>query len=376
MSAQMIRMLIFVGILLGIIFGIKGCGIYMGHKYMSANSIPPMAVSTMIAKAETWQAKISATASINAINGVDVTTEVPGIVQDIKFEPGSSVKMGAVLVQLNADTDIAQLHSLQALANLSQITYNRDKAQYAIKAVSKQSLDTDQADFQSKTAQVVQQADFVAKKTIRAPFSGRLGIRAINLGQYLNPGNKIVTLQSLDPIYADFYIPQQQLVLLKINEPITLTSDSFPGIVFTGKITTIEPKIDPTTRNVAVEATIANPEQQLLPGMFGMMTINVGNPQKYITVPQSAVSYNPYGDIIFIVKQTGTDKTGKPLLIAQQSFVTLGDTRGDQIAVLTGIKDGDQIITSGQLKLNNGSPIFINNSVMPSNNSNPTVVED
>lgn len=376
MSKQMIRMLIFVAILLGSIFAIKGCSIYRAEKQMSANFSPAMTVSTLVAKTDNWQPKISATASINAINGVDVTTEVAGIVQDIKFKPGSSVKTGDVLVQLNADTDIAQLHSLQAIANLSHITYNRDKAQFEIKAISKQTLDVDQADFQSKTAQVVQQTDFVAKKTIRAPFTGRLGISAINLGQYLNPGNKIVTLQSLDPIYADFYIPQQQLIMLKMNEPVTLTSDSFPGKIFTGKITTIEPKIDVATRNVKVEATIMNPEQQLLPGMFAMMSINIGTPQKYITVPQSAVSYNSYGDIIFIVKQNGTDKSGNPILIAEQKFVTLGDTRGDQVAVLSGLKNGDQIVTSGQMKLNNGTPVIINNNVTPSNNPNPSVVED
>lgn len=376
MAKQMIRMLIIVGILLGLIFGYKAFGNYMMKQGMAKNKMPPMAVSAMTINYAQWQPNINATATINAINGVDVTTEVAGIVQSIKFIPGSAVKMGDVLVQLNADTDLAQLKSLQATANLSQITYTRDKAQYAAQAISKQIVDTDAADFKSKTAQVAQQAAFVDKKTIRAPFTGRLGISAINLGQYLNPGNKIVTLQSLDPIYADFYIPQQQLVLLKMNEPVILISDSFPGTQFSGKITTIEPKIDPATRNVEVEATISNPQQQLLPGMFATLKINTGSPQRYLTLPQSAISFNPYGDIVYIVKQTGTDPSGKPLLVAEQTFVTLGETRGDQVAILTGLKEGDEVITSGQLKLNNDSPIILNNSVVPGNNPNPEAVDE
>ncbi len=376
MKKQMARMLIIVGILLGLIFGYKAFGNYMMHKYMSANSMPPMTVSAMSVHYSEWQSKINATASINAINGVDVTTEVAGIVQSIQFKPGSSVKFGDLLVQLNADSDIAQLNSLQANANLAKITYHRDKEQYAAEAISKQTLDAAEADFQSKTAQVDQQDALVAKKTIRAPFTGRLGISAIDLGQYLNPGNKIVSLQSLDPIYADFYIPQQQLTLLKMNDPVTLTSDSFHGKIFSGRITTIEPKVDPATRNVEVEATIANPQQQLLPGMFATLNINIGSPQKYLTLPQSAISFNPYGDLVYIVKQNGTDKAGKPLLVAEQKFVTLGDTRGDQVAILSGLNAGEQVITSGQLKLNNNSPIIINNSVVPSDNPNPTPVDE
>ena len=372
----MTRMLIIVGILLAIIFGYKAFGNYMMKKSLSANAMPPMAVSSMTINYEQWQPKINATASVIAINGVDVTTEVAGIVQSIKFIPGSSVKVGDVLVQLNADTDIADLNSLEATANLSNITYTRDKAQYGVQAISKQTVDVDEADFKSKTALANQQAAFVAKKTIRAPFSGRLGISAIRVGQYLNPGNTIVTLQALNPIYVDFYIPQQQISLLKMNTPVSLTSDSFPGKMFTGKITTIEPKVDPATRNVEVEATIANPDQQLLPGMFATVTINTGSPQKYLTLPQSAISFNPYGDVVYVIKQARTDKSGKPMLQAEQKFVTLGDTRGDQIAILSGLNAGDQVITSGQLKLNNGSPIIINNSVVPSNNPNPTPKED
>lgn len=329
-------------------------------------------VSTTTAKYEYWQPKIKAAASLRAVRGVEVTTELAGLVRTIYFIPGSDVKKDDLLVELNTDADIAQLHSLEAAAELAKVVYERDKAQYAFHAVSKATLDTDAANLKSQNALVAQQKATIAKKVIHAPFEGRLGISQVNPGQYLNTGNPIVTLQSLNPIYIDFFVPQQSLVQLKVSQDITLTIDTYPKKIFKGKVTTINPKVDSATRNVAVEATIENPEHILLPGMFGTAEVSTGKPMPYLTLPQTAISYNSYGNIVFIVKRhPPKHKKDKPLLTVKQAFVTTGPTRGDQVAILNGLKAGDSVVIAGQLKLQNDSEVVINNSVLPSNN--PTV---
>ena len=284
------------------------------------------------------------------------------------------VEDGTPLVQQNADPDIAQLHALQANAELARITFERDKAQFKIHAVSKQQLDSDEQNFKSLRAQVEQQAANTVMKTIKAPFTGRLGISHVNPGQFLNPGDVVVMLQTLDPIYADFYLPQQTLAQLKKGQEVSIIINTFPNKKFTGKITTIDPGVDNTNRNVLVEATIANPDYELAPGMYSSVEVNAGEQQSFLTLPQSAISFNSYGDIVYIVKDSGNkDKKGNPILVANQSFVTTGNVRGDQVTVLQGVKAGDIVVTSGQLKLRNGSVVVINNKVQPTNNPNPTV---
>ena len=199
----------------------------------------------------------------------------------------------------------------------------------------------------------------------------------MNPGQFLNPGDVVVMLQTLDPMYADFYLPQQTLAQLKVGQEVNVVTNTFPDKVFTGKITTIDPGVDTTNRNILVEATIANPNYELAPGMYTSVEVDVGAPQPFLTLPQTAISYNPYGDIVYIVKDAGKkDKQGKPVLIAKQSFVTTGEVRGDQVVVLTGLHAGDMVVTSGQLKLKNGSVVAINNSVVPMNTPNPTVSDE
>lgn len=375
-NKRMRKMLILVGILFGGIFIYKGIASLMLRYFILSSGAPVINVSAMKAEYEFWQPQISAAGSLRAIRGVNVTTELAGLVQTIYFTPGASVEQNTLLVQLNAISDIALLHSLEANAELAKVTYLRDKAQYAAKAVSKQTLDTDAANLKSLRAQVAQQAATVAKKTIRAPFAGRLGISAINPGQYLNPGDTIVMLQTIDPIYADFFVPQQALARIKVGQLVTITTDTFPGKSFTGKITTINPAVDTSTRNVGVEATIANPEAKLAPGMFATVTVNTDAPQRYLTLPQTAISFNPYGELIYVIKENGQDKKGKSILTASQVFVETGETRGDQIAVLKGLKDGEQVVTSGQLKLKNGSRVAINNSVVPPNNPTPSAPDE
>jgi membrane fusion protein (multidrug efflux system) len=372
MKKRMIIMLILVAIVFSGIFIYKAIMNHLLKAYM-ANQSNLVYVSTMKARTSPWQPKLTAVGSTRAIRGVNVTTELAGLVEKIYFTPGTFVKEGTVLVQLNAASDLGLLHSLQANEELAHIVYRRDSAQYAIRAISKAALDTDLGNLKSLIAQVAQQAATVDKKTIRAPFTGRLGVSAVNPGQFLNAGDMVVTLQTLNPIWVNFFVPQQALAKLKLGQPVSVTTDSFPGKTFTGTITTINPLVDVNTRNIEVEATVANPHYEIIPGMFVSVAVNTGKSQTYITLPQTAVSFNPYGELVYVVKKSGSDKKGNPILTAHQIFVSTGETRGDQIAILQGLHGGETIVTSGQLKLKNGSEIAINNSIAPANNPTPKV---
>ncbi|MEX3921406.1 efflux RND transporter periplasmic adaptor subunit [Paraburkholderia sp. BR10872] len=376
MAKRMIIMLICVGILLAALVGFNLFRAHMIQKFMASNAAPPATVTAAIAGYQTWQPQLVAVGSLRAVRGVDVTTEVAGLVREIAFNSGQEVKTGQVLVRLNDDSDRAQLASLQAAADLAQTVYKRDKAQFDIQAIARAQLDADAADLKSKRAQVEQQAALVVKKTIRAPFAGRVGITTVNPGQYLNPGDAIVTLQAIDPIYADFFLPQQQLGQLQVGQTIVVDTDAFGNRTFDGKIRSINPRVDSTTRNVQIEATVDNRERKLLPGMYANVKIDAGGAQRYLTLPQTAITYNPYGATVFIVKP-GEHKNaqGKIMPVAQQVFVTPGPTRGDQVAILKGMGEGTQVVTSGQLKLKNGTPLVIDNRVLPANSPNPTPQE-
>lgn len=353
-------------------------GKFLQIKKLIASAPKPGAQVVTAVKAETleWQPQFNAVGTLVAVRGVDVTAEVAGLVRRIGFRSGQDVKAGAVLVELNADSDIAQLQSLQAAAALAVSVLARDRQQFEAQAVSQAQLDADEADLRVKRANVAQQAALVAKKTIRAPFAGRLGITTVNPGQYLNPGDKVVTLQTLDPIYVDFSLPQRNLAGLSLGQRLTLASDSFPGQSFEGKVTAINPKVDPGTRNLLLEATVANDKRQLLPGMFASVDIDAGDKQRHLTLPQTAVTYNPYGSTVFVLKPGNTkDDKGQAQLEAQQVFVTTGPTRGDQVAILSGLQEGQQVVTSGQLKLKNGTPVTVDNSVQPANSAKPTPQE-
>jgi membrane fusion protein (multidrug efflux system) len=381
MKKRMTIMLIAVGLLLG---GVIGFNIFKGvmiAKFMASAPVPPATVSTMKADFQEWQPQLTAVGTLRAVRGVDVTTEVAGLVRSVNFKSGDEVKAGQVLTELNADSDVALLHSLEAAAELASTVYERDKAQFAADVLSQAQLDNDAADLKSKRAQVAQQVATLDKKTIRAPFAGKLGITLVNPGQYLNPGDKLVTLQTIDPIYADFYFPQQQLPQVSLGQQVTVTADAYGDTTFIGKINAINPKVDPSTRNVQVEATVPNAKRQLLPGMFATVRVNSGSEQRYLTLPQTAITYNPYGNTVFVVKRSEAkdekkdEKAAAPSLIAQQVFVTTGPTRGDQVAILTGIEPGTEVVTSGGVKLKNGTPLIINNAIQPLNSPNPTPQE-
>lgn len=376
MKKRMWIMLISIALLFGFIFLFKAIKGYFINRYMTAHVSSVATVSSIEAEYSSWQPQFKAIGSTRAVLGVNVTTELAGMVRTIYFTPGSLVKKGDLLVQLNIDPDTAQLDVLKANAALAKINYDRDKAQYAIKAVSKATLDADEANLKSTQAQVAQETAVIAQKTVRAPFSGRLGISNVNPGQYLMPGDKITMLQTLDPIYVDFYVPQQSLYMINHGQEVTVTVDALPGKVFYGKITAIDPGVDPAIRNVQAEATLTNANLILAPGMFVNVTVNTGKSHQYLTLPQSAISFNPYGEIIYVIQKNGKDKKGNPILIAKQHIVVTGEKRGDQIAILNGLKAGDKIVSSGQMKLKNGSLIRIDNSIVPKNNPAPTPVDE
>jgi membrane fusion protein, multidrug efflux system len=376
MTKRMIIMLVLVGLVFGGIFGFEAFRSYMMHKYMSKAGAPPMTVSTMVAGKQLWQPTIEAVGSLSAVLGADLSTQVAGIVSSIRFKEGDDVKSGTVLLELNADDDIAKLHSLQAAADLAATTYQRDKEQFGVKAISQQTLDAAAADLKQARANVAEQQALVDQKVIRAPFSGRLGVREVDLGQYVSAGTPMVTLQSLNPIFADFYVPQQSLGMIRVGQKVEVKTDAWPGQDFSGAIAVIDPKVDPTTRNVKVRARLDNPDKKLLPGMYATVDIVAGQAQNLITLPQTAVTYNPYGDIVYLVEAAGTDGNGKPKLVAKEVFVTTGAKRGDQVAILKGVKEGDTVVTAGQIKLHNGSVVLINNSIQPSDNPNPHPTEE
>ncbi|MFL6696565.1 MAG: efflux RND transporter periplasmic adaptor subunit [Vitreoscilla sp.] len=386
------RMLIMIGAVLLLVVALA-FGFYLHIQKLIAAAPKPTAQTVTATKvsSQDWQPALAAVGSVVPVRGVDVTSEIAGLVREIHFKSGQDVKKGDVLVELNADADKAQLASLEAAADLSATVLKRDKAQFEAQAIAQAQVDADAADLKSKRALAAQQQAVIDKKTIRAPFSGKLGITTVNPGQYVNPGDKIVTLQTIDPVYVDFNLPQKSIGSLQVGQVVNVTSDGFPGITFPGKISAISPKVDTTTRNVVVEATLANPKRQLLPGMFANASVEVGDRKHYLTLPQTAITYNPYGSTVFLVltadeaaaaakaKSNGASAPAPAAsgngLVVQQAFVTTGETRGDQVAILSGLKEGQQVVTSGQVKLKNGTPIVIDNSVVPANSPNPTPQE-
>jgi membrane fusion protein (multidrug efflux system) len=369
---RMTIMLCGVFLLLGLIFGFNQLKTFMIKHFIAGMGLPPATVSTLVVTSTEWQPKLSSVGNVRAYRGVELSTEISGLVQAVPIKSGMDVKEGELLIKLNDASDISQLNSLIAIADLAKVINERDRQQLEIQAISKNVFDTSRADAKSKQAQVEQQTALVAKKNLKAPFSGRVGIVMMNPGQFVNSGDKLLTLQTLDPIFVDFNLPQSNAAQIQVGQEIVVTTDAFKGASFTGKVTAVSPKVDINTRNIQVEAQLANPNKKILPGMFANVNIKLGDEVKLLTLPQTAVTYNPYGSTVFIAKPTGKkDKQGKPALEAQQVFVTTGPTRGDQVAILKGVEEGATVVTSGQLKLKNGTPLIVNNKVQPSNSPNP-----
>lgn len=375
MIKRMIIMLVLVGAVLTGIFGFK---VFVDGKvraFMASMGNQPQTVSTAKAVRSDWQPRLQAVGSLRASDGADLSLQLPGVVEEINFQSGDTVEKGRLLLRLRNDDDIAKLKALEAQAELAQITYDRDLRQFKAQAVSQQVVDTDSTNLKNAQALAAQQRAIVDQKTLKAPFSGRLGIRQVDLGQYLAAGTLVVTLQKLTPIYVDFMLPQQSVAQVKVGQKMRAKVDAYPGKVFEGTIAAISPKVEIGSRNVMVRATLANDDQTLIPGMFATVDIDVGAPQDLLTLPQTAITYNAYGNIVYVVDDKGKGNDGKPQLSVRQVFVETGATRGDQVAILKGIKEGDTIVTGGQMKLRNGVPVSVDNSVVPKNDANPLPVD-
>jgi membrane fusion protein (multidrug efflux system) len=371
-------MLAAVLVLVLVLAGVKGYFIYRTIQGFKAQGVPKYTVSATKVEWTLWQSTQTAVASLHAVHGADLSPEVAGIVVAIDFNSGQDVRAGQLLVRLRATDDLAHLQSLKAIASLDQILHTRDKAQLEAQAVSQAIVDNDAANLNSAQAQVNEQQAVVDKKFIRAPFDGRVGIRAIDPGQYVAAGTKLVTLQALDPIYADFYLPQQNLAQLTVGGSVTVSTNAAPGQSFPGRIEAINPQVDTNTRNVQLRARLANAKHRLLPGMFVNVSVELGAARRYLTLPQSAIVYNPYGTSVFVVKPAGAGAKGSSpsaapaaALTVQQQFIETGPTRGDQVAIVKGLHEQDLVVTSGQLKLRNGAMVTIDNSVTPADNPNP-----
>lgn len=371
MTKRMIIMLTLTGLVLGAVFGFQAFKSVMIAKFMATLSNPPQTVSTTIAASQEWRSQLEAVGSLRAVNGANLSGQVAGIVSAVHFESGADVKKGNLLLELQAEDDKAHLDALKATASLARITFERDSNLVKTNAVSQQTVDTDKGNLANAEALVAQQQALVNYKSIAAPFSGRLGIRQVDLGQYLAAGTTIVTLQQIDPIFVDFYLPQQALAQIKVGQEVTGKVDTYPNKTFVGQIAAINSLVDTTTRNVQVRATMQNHENLLLPGMFATIEIDTSAPQKFVTLPQTAIAYNSYGNIVYLIDEKGKDDKGQPRLAARQTFVTTGATRGDQVAVLSGVKDGDVVVTAGQIKLRNGSPVIANNAIQVPNDPHP-----
>lgn len=370
MIKRMTIMLCGMAVLFGGLYGFQTFKEIMIRKAIGAMANPPQTISTVVAANAPWQSTIDAVGSLRAVNGADLALQVAGIVQSIAFSSGDNVSAGQTLLSLVATDDVAKLRSLEATTENYAIVLKRDEEQVKFNAVSQATVDSDRANLKNAQALVEQQKALLEQKTLKAPFAGRLGIRSVDLGQYLSAGTSIVTLQSLDPIYVDFYLPQQALAAISIGQDVSVAVDAFPAERFTGQITAVNAKVDSTSRNVQVRANLRNSEARLLPGMFAKVEIAVGKPEQVVTVPLTAIVNNSYGDLVYLVDDLH-DGQGT----ARQMFVKTRPAKGDRVAVNEGIKPGATVVIAGQLKLRNGSPVKIDNSQVPQTEAAPNIVD-
>ena len=337
-------------------------------------AVPPTdTVTTTAARAESWETSLSAVGSLTAVQGVTVAAELSAKVVEIAFEPGGRVKQGDLLIRQDTSVEEAQLPGAEAQVKLTQSVLARDAEMLTEKIISQADYDAADAGLQQAMAQAGTLRATIAKKAIHAPFGGRLGIRQVNLGQILREGDPIVTLQSLDPIYVNFSLPQQELSRLRVGLPVRVASDAFPGLAIDGRITTVNPLVDAETRNIQLQATVKNPEEKLRPGMFVNAAVGLPVRKKVVAIPATSVLYAPFGDSVFVVLD---DKAGKGGKVLRQQFVRLGDRRGDFVAVTDGLKEGETIVSTGVFKLRNGQPVVVDNRLAPEFRLNPKPKND
>jgi len=361
-------------VVVGALAGVK----IMQFKAMTASAAnagpPPEAVAASEVTEVLWQPTIEAVGTITAVQGVTLSAEVPGTIKRIAFDSGELVKAGEILVELDAQTEKAQLLAAEATAELARTNLSRDTALEKSGSIAANQVKTSSATAKQAEAELVRLQSIISKKTIRAPFSGRTAMRQINLGQLLGNGDAIVSLQSPDPVYVDFSLPQQRLSSLNVGLEVRVVTDSFPDETYTGKLTAIQPELDAVTRNVKLRAELQNPKHELRPGMFVRAQVVLPQSEKVVAVPSTAIMYAPFGDSVYVVVPAPA-KDGKPAdpkaLIAEQKFVRLGQTRGDFVAITKGIKPGDKVVVTGAFKLRNNAPVVVNNDLLPSASETP-----
>jgi membrane fusion protein (multidrug efflux system) len=331
---------------------------------------PPTAVTTIVAKQEQWPSSLKAVGTTVSVQGVTVSADLPGIVERINFESGRQTRVGEVLVELDTKQEKAQLAAAEAQRDLAVLNYDRTKAMVDQGAVTRADFDRAAAEKSSTEAKVGEIRATIARKTIRAPFTGALGLRQVNLGQYLSAGNPVVPLQSLDPIYVNFGVPQEVAFQVKVGQKVQVTSSDAAGLAFEARVTAIDSIVDESTRNIRVQATLSNPKGKLRPGMFVDAELQTGHAQSAVSLPASAISYAPYGNSVFIVSEL-KDPSGKTYRGVRQQFVKVERSRGDQVAIISGVNPGDEVVTSGTFKLRNGAAVNVENKVQPQNSPAP-----
>ena len=371
MKKRILLSLLALLLLIGILAGIKSQQIFkmMGSK--ESFTLPPETVTTAKAHPESWETTLSAVGSLEAVQGVTVAAELPGKVARLDFTPGAWIKAGSILLQQDISSEEAQLQAAEAEAALAKVNFERLRLLVETNAVSRAAYDDGEAKYKQAVAQANTIRAAIAKKTIRAPFSGRLGIRLVNLGQILKEGEPIVSLQALDPIFINFMLPQQELSRIQPGLPVRITSDALPGRTVVGRITATNPQADSATRNVRIQATAANKEELLRPGMFATVAVVLPAKNQVLTIPATAVLPAPYGDSVFVVEERKDEKSGKPGLAVRQQFVRLGERRGDFIAITSGLGAGATVVSSGVFKLRNGQGVVVDNALNPEFSLNP-----
>ena len=356
-----------------LLVGIKGLQIV--KMASTPNVMPPTTVSSVTVKEEDWAPMLSAVGSISPMQGAVVSAELGGVVSQIAFENGGVAKKGDLLVQLDASAEEAQLHTAEADLNLARADLERSRELVGRKVISKAEIDAAESKFKQKEGSVAQMRSMIAKKTVRAPFDGQLGIRQVNVGQMINPGQQVVPLTSLDPVFADFALPQQYLGQLTPGLEVQVTTDALPGRVFNGKLTAINSMVDSSTRNITLQATLKSPDHALRPGMFAKAEVTLPEKHKTLVVPGSAISYAPFGDSVFVIDKKKDEKTGKESQVIRQQFVRVGEARGDFVAITQGLKAADMVVSTGVFKLRNGMTVTINNDLAPNPQVNPNPVD-
>ena len=370
MAKRMVLMLTLTLLFVGALGFVKFKQIQTAIAQGAAFQPPPEAVTTIVATQEQWPSTLNVIGTIAAVRGVTVSADLSGIVDQILFQSGDAVREGQVLVVLDTRQEQAQMAAAEAQRVLARLNFKRMQNLLDEKVISKAEFDAADATSRETEARVNEIRAAIERKTIRAPFTGVLGIRQVNKGQYLAGGDPVVPLQSLNPIYVNFGVPQQTIAQVHAGTSVRVTTENLANLAFNGRVTAVDSVVDETTRNIQVQATLANADGKLRPGMFVQAEMALGVSQDVIAIPGSAISYAPYGNSVFVVSDMKNDK-GQPYRGVRQQIVTLGPARGDQIAVLSGLKAGDEIVTSGMFKLRNGAAVLVNNKVKPGNNVAP-----